>query len=313
MNSSTPFSLAQQRLILSAAALFLLVACWNLLKHYHPRFRRGRDFRYTPLGLLVLALVLAAESLTVVYALYLVPRHPLWFATAAVFGLLVFFVCALVDEGHEKARAGALGTTKQPKEWQLSPNTTVRLAFWYAAGLVCSLVTVPFSLYGELFGPPRGALLAIIGLLLSISIFFLARHPLGMRFLKECPTGLSARFPELVDWRKRIEFGAMLIGLLAFLSIAAMFLSMRGGGGPADNLPVFAPREHYVLSNHGKRTEVSATRFWLAGAGGVVAWHAGTMCASLLALYALFYGEFPPQLKRDFARSGNASRDPKLG
>ena len=153
MNSSTPFSPIQERLILSGTALFILVACWNLVKNYHPRFRRSPFFRYTPLGLVVLAFVVGAESLIAVYATYLLPRHPLWFPTGAVFSLIVFFVCALIDEHREKALVQASGTAAQPKQWQLSQGATARLAPWYAGVLICSLVTVPFSLYGELFGP----------------------------------------------------------------------------------------------------------------------------------------------------------------
>lgn len=297
MNTSTPFSPTQQRLILCAAALFVLVACGNLVRNYHPHFRRGRGFRYTPLGLLVLALVVAVECIIVVHAIYLVPRYAAWFPAAAVFGLIVFFLCARVDERREKVLE-ASGTTSQPKQWQPSQQTTLRLAVWYAVLLACSLVTVPLSLYGELFGPQRGIFLATIAFLLSMSVFLLARHPLGKRFLKDCPTGLSARFPELSKWRKRIERALMPIGLFAFLSVAAMFVSSRKAGVPADNLPVFATREHYVLTNHGKRTEVSATRFWMAGAGGLVGWHCGTIYATMLALYGIFYGTLPASLSR---------------
>jgi len=75
MNSSTPFSLTQQRLILSAVALFILVACWNLVRNYHPRFRRSVIFRYTPLGMLVLALAVGALALIAFYAIDFIKAH----------------------------------------------------------------------------------------------------------------------------------------------------------------------------------------------------------------------------------------------
>ena len=64
----------------------------------------------------------------------------------------------------------------------------------------------------------------------------------------------------------------------------------------ADDLPVFASRQHYVLANHGKRTEVSALRYWVASGAGLAGWHAGAGFATLLALYSLLYGRFPQEL-----------------
>jgi hypothetical protein len=298
MNTSSPFSPTQQTLILCAIAGFVLFACVNLVRNYHPRFRRSPIFRCTPLGLLVLALALAALGLIAFYATDLAAQHPLRFLSVPALGLIIFVICAKIDWYREQALAPSFGASKLSIQWQPSPNAIVRLANWYAVVLACSLVTVPFSLYGELFDPQRGIVLAIIAFVLSISVFVLSRHPLGIRFLKECPTGLSARFPELIKWRRCIERAFMPIALLAFLSIAAMFTSSRAAGVPADNLPVFAAREHHVLTNHGKRTEVSAIRFYLAGAGGLVAWHSGALFASLLALYGLLYGELPPFKRR---------------
>jgi hypothetical protein len=255
--------------------------------------------------MLVLALAAGGTALISFYAIDIVKQHPLRLLSVPAFGAIVFVICARIDEYREKAITQVSGAKTPSIQWQPSPNAIVRLAHWYAIALACSLVTVPFSLYGELFAPPRGIFLAIIAFLLSMSVFVLSRHPLGIRFLKECPTGLSARFPELIKCRKRIERAFVPIALLAFLSLAAMVTS---SGVPADNLPVFAARERYVLTNHGKRTEVSAVRFYLAGAGGLVAWHSGTLFASLLALYGLLYGEFPPHFKRDFTKSNSGNR-----
>jgi hypothetical protein len=256
--------------------------------------------------MLVLALAAGATGLIAFYAIDFVKQHPLRLLSVPAFGLIVFFICAKIDQYREAALPQASRTSWPAIQWQPTPATIVRLATGCAVVLACSLLTVPFSLYGELLGPQRGIFLAIIAFLVSMAVFFLAGQPLGVRFLKECPAGLSTRFPQLAKWRKRIERALMPVGLLVFLSIAAMFISGLGAGGPADALPVFAAREHYVLANHGKRTEVSAVRFWLAGASGLVAWHCGALFAALMALYGLSYGEFPPQFKRDFPNSRNS-------
>jgi hypothetical protein len=258
--------------------------------------------------MLVLALAAGGCALIAFYAIDFVKQHPLWLLSVPAFGLIIFLICAKIDEYREKAIAETSGTAKQPKQWELSARATVNLALWYAGALACSLVTVPLSLYGELFGPQRGVLLAIIAFVLSIAVFFLAQHPWGIRFLKECPSGLAGRCPELQRWRKYIERLLLPIFLVAFLCVTAMFASSGGAGVPSDRLPALASREHYILTNHGTRTEVAALRFWVASAGGLVAWHGGALLVSLLALYGLFYGELPPQFKRDFRKSTSGKR-----
>jgi Na+/melibiose symporter-like transporter len=259
--------------------------------------------------MLVLALAAGGAALIAFYSTDFVKQHPLRLLGVPAFGMIVFFICAKIDQYRERALPQASQTSTLPIQWQSSPATIVRLATWCAVLLAFSLLTIPFSLYGELFGPKRGIFLAIVAFLLSLLVFFQARQTLGLRFLKECPAGLSTRFPELAKWRKHIERLLIPLGLLVFLSLAVMFICGLGAGGPADTLPVFAPREHYVLNNHSKRTEVSPLRFWLAGGGGLIAWHCGALFASLLALYGLSYGEFPPQFKRDFPNN----RNPKNG
>jgi hypothetical protein len=303
MDTSEPFSPAQQKLILGVIAGFVLMACVNMVRNYHPRFRRSPIFRLTPVGMLVLALAAGAAALISFYAIDFIKQHPRQLLSVPAFGLIIFVICAKIDEYREKALAQVPGAGTPSKQWQLSPRATIRIALWYAGALACSLVTVPLSLYGELFGPQRGVVLAVIAFVLSIAVFFLAQHPMGIRFLKECPTGLAGRFPELQRWRKHTERLLLPIFLVAFLSVTAMFASSRGAGVPSDSLPALASREHYILTNHGRRTEVSAVRFWVASAGGLVAWHAGALLVSLVALYGLFYGELPPHFKRDFKKS----------
>jgi len=97
--------LTEQRLILCAIALFILVACWNLVRNYHPRFRRSRIFRYTPLGMVVLALAVGALGLIAFYATDFVKAHPLRFLAVAIVGLVVFVICAQIDLYREKTLA----------------------------------------------------------------------------------------------------------------------------------------------------------------------------------------------------------------
>src|SRR5262249_26735491 len=102
MNPSGPFSPAQQRLILCAIASFVLIACVNLVRNYHPRFRRSPIFRFTPLGMLVLALAAGALALIVFYAENFVKQHPLRLLSVPAFGAIVFFICAKIDQYRER-------------------------------------------------------------------------------------------------------------------------------------------------------------------------------------------------------------------
>ena len=97
MPPSGPFSPAQQTLILCAIAGFVLIACVNLV------FRRSPIFRYTPLGMLVLALAAGATGLIAFYAIDFVKQHPLRFLSVPAFGLIVFFICAKIDQYREAA------------------------------------------------------------------------------------------------------------------------------------------------------------------------------------------------------------------
>src|SRR5262245_59531500 len=110
MNDPGPFSPTQQRLILCAIAGFVLIACVNMVRNYHPRLRRSPIFRLTPVGMLVLALAVGALFLIGLYAIDFVKRHPLRFLSVAIFGLIFFFICALIDEHRERALAQSSGT-----------------------------------------------------------------------------------------------------------------------------------------------------------------------------------------------------------
>jgi len=283
-------------MILCTAGVFILSAFWNLLKALHPRFRRGRPFRFTTLGLAFLSSIAAAECFIVVKAIYLVPLYPLWFPGAAVLGLAFFFICARIDDSREQSAKGA--EARQRRQWPPGEETVFRIAGWYACILVLSYATTLFSLYGQLFGPQWGEIFAILAFVFAMLVFLLSSHPLGLRFRLVCPHGLSGRFSGLSAWQAFIERTLKITGACIFLATTLMFAASFKAGGPADNLPAFAQRGHYIFSKHGKRTEVSATRFFTSAVSGLVAWHAGSLFASLLALHVLLYGELPASFKR---------------
>jgi 4-hydroxybenzoate polyprenyltransferase len=298
MKASSPFSELQQLFILGANAVFVLVALGNLLRSFHTGLRRGLPIRFTSAGLAILAVVVAVESAVIVYAPYLVPQHPTWFPVPPILALVTFYLCARIDDVRERSQAEAEVKKKQGGQSRLTEGSVVRLATWCARLLAISVATTLFSLYGELFGPDWTMILAVMGLLLTMAVFMVSRHPLGLRFLQFCPQGLSGHCPILAKFKHQIQRALAVVGACAFLSVALLFISAHAAGVPADGLPVFAPRKHYVLTNHGRRTEVSPVRFFAAAAGSQVGWHAGLLFATLLALHALLYGELPGSLKR---------------
>src|SRR5262245_17006929 len=98
MDTSEPFSPTQQKLILGAIAGFVLVACANMVRNYHPRFRRSPIFRLTPIGMLVLASAAGATALIAFYAIDFVKQNPLRLLSVPLFGGIIFFICAKIDE-----------------------------------------------------------------------------------------------------------------------------------------------------------------------------------------------------------------------
>src|SRR5436190_12792754 len=217
MNTSSPFSPLQERLILCANTVFVLVALWNLLGNFHPGLRRGRPVRFTPVALAILAAIVATESGIIVFAPYLVPQHPTWVPVPPILGLVTIIICSRIDEQQEFAQART-GTGKQQSgKRHLGDAGILRLATWYARLLAVSLAGTLFSLYGQLFGPQWMLNFALVGFLLPLSIFVLARHPSGLRFLEVCPQGLSGRFPGLAAFKLRLQRALTLVGTCAFL------------------------------------------------------------------------------------------------
>jgi len=56
-------------------------------------------------------------------------------------------------------------------------------------------------------------------------------------------------------------------------------------------VPVFAAREKYTLSNHGKTMEVSKLRYWTIGASFALGWHSVAIYFSVLAMRNFLLGE----------------------
>jgi hypothetical protein len=154
------------------------------------------------------------------------------------------------------------------------------------------------SLYGQMFGPQGFSIFGVAGFLLAMAVFFLARHPLGVRFLRSYPNGISGEFSRLQSLKTPLLRAMKLAAFCAAIGLVLLAVTARLDGVPGT--PVFAPSQHYRLSNHGVNTEVSRLRYCLAGIGFDVGWHAGASSALLLALHALLFGHIP----KNFARRG---------
>ena len=167
----------------------------------------------------------------------------------------------------------------------------VRSALLYLGGLFILVPLVLFSLYGQLFGPTGAAIFGIIGFLAAMAVFFMVRQPLGQRFLRACPRGLSERYPGLAKLDVPLQRAMYLAALAATIGLVTLFASARLDGVPGT--PVFAHRDHYIFINHSTHTEVSRLRYCLAGAGFHMAWHFGALYAILLAIHALIFARIP--------------------
>jgi hypothetical protein len=167
----------------------------------------------------------------------------------------------------------------------------VRSAVLYLGGLFILVPLVLFSLYGQLFGPTGAAIFGVAGFLAAMAVFLLARQPLGQRFLRACPRGLSERFPGLARLDVPLQRAMYWVALAATIGLVTLFASARLDGVPGT--PVFAHRDHYIFNNHSTHTEVSRLRYCLAGAGFHVAWHFGTLYGILLAIHALIFARIP--------------------
>jgi hypothetical protein len=172
----------------------------------------------------------------------------------------------------------------------VSPDdmVTLRRAANYARALTASLVATALSLYGALYGPQWLWIFGVAAFLLAVAILPLSHHHLGIRFVQACPDGLSGPFPRLRALRLPIAFSLRIVALSTVVSLVTMLTA--GSKGVGDGRPVFAPREHYVLTNHSKRTEVSRHRYWVADSAGHAAWHTGVAFGSLMSLYAVIFG-----------------------
>jgi hypothetical protein len=298
---SSPFGPVQRALILVAAGVAVAVACGYLLSAFHPRWRRG-EFRYAPVGLAILLLLAAGELLVVVYAMPFLVRHLAWMPVPPVVGFALLFLADFYDERRRKASMPKMpkASDTPPRETPESERVLLRNAVVYAKVLAALLIGTVFNLICRLVGPRWGWawIFSIGGFLLAISLGFLAKHPLGIRFIRACPQGLAGRIPRLENLRAPLLRTMKVVAVCWLIALGALVISSRMQGVPADDLPVFAPRKHYRLTDHGKITEVTRLRHSAAAAGGLVAWHSGALFASLTALHLLLFGKFPETLQR---------------
>jgi hypothetical protein len=158
------------------------------------------------------------------------------------------------------------------------------------------LVGLVFSLYGQLFGPQPGGFWVLLPAGPTIFVFGVSFKPLGKRFLRACPNGLSGRFAGLQRLKAPLRRALVAAGACVFVSMIVLFVTR--GGQPDDDLPVFTAREHYALNYHGKKTEVSRIHFEVVGTAAMVSLHGALFVASGLALYGLIFGRLPEEFAR---------------
>jgi hypothetical protein len=288
---SSPFTEFQRMLILGAAGVAVLLAGWNLLKAFHPRWHGG-ERRYASIGLAVLLMVCAAECVAVVYAMSFIRRHPLWLPTLAVAGLTVSFLAGFYDDRRKKSSSPPK-VTEQVHSAE-SDLALIRKAVLCAKVLGVSLGGIVFSLYGQLFGPQWAGIFGVAGFLLAMSVFiFGERHRLGVRFREICPQGLSGAFARLLTLKIGLQRGIKVAALCFIIAMATFVSAVRFVDGVPQGGPVFAPRQRYFLNDHSNLTKVSRLRYCVAGTTFHIAWHAAVVGATLLALHALIFGEIP--------------------
>jgi len=304
---SSPFTEFQRMLIQGTAGVAVLLAGWNLLKAFHPRWRRG-ERRYAPIGLAVLLMVCAAECVAVVYAMPFIRRHPLWLPTFAIAGLTVSFLAGFYDDRRKKLSSPA--KVREQVHSAESDLAIIRKAVLYAKVLGVSLGGIVFSLYGQLFGPQWAWIFGVAGFLLAMSVFIFGEgHRLGVRFREICPQGLSGAFARLATLKSGLRRGIKTAALCFFMAMVTFIVAVHFVDGVPHGGPVFAPRQRYFLNDHSNLTKVSRLRYCVAGATFHIAWHAGVVGATLLALHGLIFGEIPKNLGPRRAAAGALVKD----
>jgi hypothetical protein len=303
MNPNPPFTPEQQKLIEAVAGLVIALACWQGLKVFHPWSRDGKNFSYTSAGVAIFLFLTAADFSLVAWYFEFVPRHPMVLPTLPMIGCFAVLVGDRLDNWRKKKTEAESPQRELPIVESLAgERMLVRAAVWYARVLGISLAMTVFSFYGSLFGPQPSALLNIGAVMLVLVVFMLARQPLGVRFLKLLPEGLSGRFSQLKKLQIPMQH-ALVVGVFsASCAIVILFATTLGKGGPDSNTPVFAAREQYWFTQRSAKTEVSAVRYWVAGTATATAFNGAIFTSTVLAIYGLVFGRFPNELIEKWQR-----------
>lgn len=305
---TSPFTSNQRTLILVWTGVSVLAAIYYLFKAFHPRWR-GNLFRFTPVALAAFLLICAADGWAVTHAMSFVEQHILWLPTGAMIGCGLILIATRYDEWMRKQTEPAPPKAKREIGSGWSDNTVISAAKVYAVTLAVASVGNLLNLYLSLFGPnwQWTWLFSIACFLMGIGVLILSKQPLGVRFLKVCPSGLSGQNPKLSHLKSLVQRSIVITALCWTVGLIVLAASARLDGVAGNNQPAFATREHYVLTNHGKTLEVGRVRFLGVAVGWLAAWHFGTLFAGLSALRALLYVEGPDSVLEVDARGRRAS------
>lgn len=296
----SPFTSAEKTSIFVGLTLAVLMVIWSVFRAFRERTLLKRCGWF---GAAVLMLLFIIEAVAAVHESSFFADNPQRLLVLPTTGMAIVACLFVIFGFGTKRNVRTASESILKEETAESRQFLVRGAFIYAIVLVAFLPGILLSLYGQLFGPQGFWIFGVAGFLLAMAVFFLARHSLGVRFLRSSPSGLSGRYGRLQGLKAPLRQALGFAAFFATIGLVTLAVTARFGGVPG--IPVFAPREHYYLSNHSVTTEVSRLRYCLAGVGFEVGWHAGASCAVLLALHALFFGCVP----KNFGTSRASSTD----
>lgn len=150
-----------------------------------------------------------------------------------------------------------------------------------------ALIFIPFAgVFGcvsDLIGPWFGRFFSIAAFIATLGVFLGLES--GIRNGKIVPAlGKSA----IERWMPLASILVLLGGIALFLVIGSATMNSHPGG-VANDQPIFAMRDEYVLNNHGTRTVVSRAEYVKEGVRFTLGWHSVMLFfAGVTAHYACF-------------------------
>src|SRR5262245_14012511 len=111
--------------MMGTAVIAVLIAGWNLMQAFHPRWRR-LEFRFAPISGAVLLLLFAALLVMVVCAMSVVARYVIWLPLAAVVGLTIQHLAHEYDDRRNRASTSVATSTQPVTESQKNTPASAR-------------------------------------------------------------------------------------------------------------------------------------------------------------------------------------------